>query len=391
MTTDGYAGYITESAVTELLCDMLRFDTTNPPGNEKPLAEMLAALLRSRGFSCVVDDFGDNRGNVTARLSGSGERHALLLNGHLDVVPVGQAAWRHSPFSPAVKNGRVYGRGAADMKGGLAAMIVAAMAVQAAGLPLKGDLVIAGSADEESGSLGARHFAANGGLDGVGAVIVGEPSACGVNVAEKGALWLEITATGKTAHGAFPAEGVNAVAGMNAVVSSLLQLRLRHRANELLGGPSVNVATIRGGVKTNVVPDSCVLTVDIRTVPGMSHDSIVSDVAALCKDVAATVPGLEFSVKAVNDRPPVETFVDHPFVKMAQAVIREKFSRDAEPKGVAFYTDAAIFLPKTNLPAILYGPGDPAMAHQPDEFVPVDALVEAAHFYAGMIERYLVD
>lgn len=390
MATNDYSRHITQAAVTELLAAMVRLDTTNPPGNEKPLAEMLAGDLAACGFSCTVDDLGGNRGNFTARLAGTGERKALLFNGHLDVVPVGELPWETKPFDPVIKDGRLYGRGTSDMKGGLAAMIVAAKAVAAMGLPLQGDLILTGSADEESGSLGARHFKAGGGLEGVGAIIVGEPSNCGIFVSEKGALWVEITTTGKTAHGAFPDKGINAIAGMNAILSSLMRYSLAHKTNELLGHPSMNIATIQGGVKTNVVPDSCVLTVDIRTVPGMEHAAVIRDIQAMCKRTEVTMPGLGTSVRVINDRAPVETKADDPFVRMAQKVIREQRGYDAVPGGVSFYTDAAIFLPETDLPAILYGPGDPTLAHQPNEFVPVEALTEAAHFYAGMIEAYLI-
>ncbi|MCL1985755.1 MAG: M20 family metallopeptidase [Betaproteobacteria bacterium] len=378
--------------VVDLLCAMLRFDTTNPPGNEKPLAEMLAAFMSEKGFAVELTDLGNNRANVTARLNGNGERKTLLFNGHLDVVPPGQMAWEHaSPFDPVVKDGKIYGRGSSDMKGGLAAMIVAATAVKATGRALKGDLIITCSADEESGSLGARDFRQKGGLENVGAIIVGESSSCGINIAEKGALWIEIYTVGKTAHGAFPEQGINAITAMNAVLTELTNYTFSYQPNKLLGHPSLNISTIQGGVKTNVVPDRCVLTLDIRTVPGMEHNGIVKDIQAICERVKTERPGLSIEVNPINDRPAVETVANDPFIVMAQEVIRDNFGREESVHGVSFYTDAAIFLPGTNIPAILYGPGEAAMAHQPNEYVPIAGLEEAARFYAAMIERYLID
>lgn len=391
MVTDSTAANIRLEDVVDLLCKMLRFDTTNPPGNEKPLAEMLAALLAEHGFETEVTDLGNNRGNVTARLKGSGERKSLILNGHLDVVPPGQVAWDHPPFDPVQKDGKIYARGTSDMKAGLASMIIAAIAVKKSGRQLKGDLIITGSADEESGSLGARDFRDKGGLEGVGAIIVGEPSSCNINIAEKGALWIEIATLGKTAHGAFPEQGVNAIVGMNAVLSEVLKYKLVYTPNKLLGHPTLSVSMIQGGVKANVVPDRCVLTVDIRTVPGMSHSEIVKDLQAVCDKVKAAHPGLGATVTAINDRPAVETPAEHPFIKLAQSVVKNQTGRDADVHGVSFYTDAAIFLPGTDIPAILYGPGDASMAHQPNECVPVAGLQEATSFYAEMIERYLAD
>ena len=377
--------------VFELLCKMLRFDTTNPPGNEKPLAEMLASYMKDRGIEATVSDLGDNRANVTGCIKGSGERKALMLNGHLDVVPTGLTPWDTPPFDPVQVGDKLFGRGASDMKGGLAAMIVAAAIVKASNKPLKGDLIITGSADEEAGSLGARAYREQEGLDDIGAIIVGEPSSCCINISEKGALWIEVITIGKTAHGAFADQGINAVVGMHLFIGEILQYKFEYTANELLGHPSLNISIIQGGVKANVVPDRCSLTLDIRTVPGMPHSKIVDDINAICEKVKAKMPGLEMSVNPFNDRPAVETPKDHPFIKMAQSVIADKFGGDTAVKGVNFYTDAAIFLPGTDIPAILYGPGDASMAHQPNECVSVPQLSEAVTFYVTMIERYLVE
>lgn len=379
-----------EQDIVGLLCEMIRFNTTNAPGNEKPLAEMLAGLMRENGMESEVDAFGDNRANVLGRLRGTGERKALLFNGHLDVVPVGEIAWKHDPFAGVIDDGKVYGRGSSDMKSGLAAMLAAIFAVKAAGKELKGDLIFSGSAGEETDSIGAKMFLEQGHLEGVGAIVVGEPSSCGVNVAEKGALWIQVTTKGKTAHGAFPDQGVNAIAAMNDFLTELRAYTFKYTPNEIVGHPSMNISTINGGVKTNVVPDRCVLTIDIRTVPGMKHEEIVNDCKEICRKLKAKDASFEAEVLAINDRPAIETAKDHPFVRLACDIIKEEFGRDVTPQGVNFYTDAAIFLPPTGLPAILYGPGDASMAHQPEEHVTIDRIREAAHFYAVIIERYLV-
>ncbi len=390
MASESITRHITEEGIVDLLCQMIRFDTTNPPGNEKPLAEMLAKLLGEHGFITEVTDLGNNRANFTARLKGTGERKALMFNGHLDVVPVGQMPWKHPAFDPLLTDGKIFGRGTSDMKSGLASMIIAAIAIKQSGLPLKGDLVITGSADEESGSIGAKHYLENVGLEDIGAIIVGEPSSCNLNVSEKGALWVEVATIGKTAHGAFPERGINAILGMNAFISKFLQYKPSYTPNGLLGHPSMNISMIQGGVKANVVPDRCAITIDFRTVPGMQHSDVVNDMKAICAEIETTVAGLQTEVTVLNDRPAVETAVNHPFVALAQEVIQAEFKRHVEPMGVNFYTDAAIFLPGTDIPAILYGPGESAMAHQPNEYVPVPQLSEATCFYAAMAERYLI-
>ena len=374
----------------QLLSRMIQINTVNEPGNELPLAVMIADHMRSFGMEVEVIDLGNNRGNVIGRIRGTGERDALMFNGHLDTVPPGDVEWLYSPYSGLVKEGKVYGRGAADMKGGLAAMLTAAEAIKKSGVTLKGDLIFAMTAGEEVDSVGAIHLLNNGGLKGVGAIVVGEPSSCGINIAEKGTCWLSITTYGKTAHGAFPKQGINAITNMNVLINKLSAYQFRYVENHTLGHPTMNIATIKGGVKTNVVPDKCTLTVDIRTVPGMSHGQIVEDFENLIAELENQIAGFKATVSVLNNRPAVETVADHPFVTMSQAVIQDEFNKRVEPKGVNFYTDAAIFLPSTNLPAILYGPGDAEMAHQPNESVSVDRMAEAITFYAAIIERYLV-
>ena len=142
-------------------------------------------------------------------------------------------------------------------------------------------------------------------------------------------------------------------------------------------------------LSTNVVPDKCTTTVDMRTVPSMNHDDIIKDFEGMIEELKDEIDGFEADIKITNNRPAVETAVDHPFVKMAQEVVKEEFEKNVEAKGVNFYTDAAVFLPATGLPAVIYGPGRSDMAHQPNENISIDSLMEATQFYAALIEKYL--
>ena len=389
MENKSIATFINEEETVDLLKRMIQLKTVNGPGDEKPLAEFLAKEMASFGMEVEVIDLGNNRANVTGVLKGTGEQKALLLNGHIDTVPPGDVEWDHGPYSGDVVDGKIYGRGSADMKGGIAGMIMAAKAIKQAGVELKGNLIISGVAGEEIDSIGAFDFLNKGGLKDVGAIVIGEPSDCGIYVAEKGALWLEITTYGQTAHGAFPHNGKNAIIYMNALMNKLLQYKFLYEENQLLGSPTMNIATINGGVKTNVVPDKCTTTVDMRTVPSMNHDDIIKDFEGMIEELKDEIDGFEADIKITNNRPAVETAVDHPFVKMAQEVVKEEFEKNVEAKGVNFYTDAAVFLPATGLPAVIYGPGRSDMAHQPNENISIDSLMEATQFYAALIEKYL--
>lgn len=390
MKDESILKFVDKDETIELLQQMVGFKTVNEPGDELPLAKFIKEKLDEIGIEAVVDDLGNNRGNVIGILKGSGEKETLLFNGHLDTVPPGDIEWDHSPYSGAVVDGKIYGRGTADMKGGLAAMLMALKAVKNARWKLKGDFVYTGTAGEEIDSIGAVKFVKDGGLDGVGAIIIGEPSSNGINIAEKGAFWVEISTYGKTAHGAFPENGINAVVHMNALLSELISYKFKYTENETLGHPTMNISTIKGGVKTNVVPDKCSITIDMRTVPGMVHKEIVKDFEKIIEKLAGEIKGFKADVKILNDRAAVETKSDHPFVKLAEETVKEEFNKDVKGQGVNFYTDASIFLPAKQIPCIFYGPGDAGMAHQPNENITIESLMEAVHFYIAMIEKYLV-
>ena len=370
--------------VLDLAARMVRWDTQNPPGNELPLARCLADRMRGLGIGAEVLPVTETRGNLLGCVPGSGARPALVLCGHLDVVPPGAAPWARDPFGGEVADGRLFGRGSCDMKGGVAAIIAAGAALAGCGRRLAGDLVIALTAGEEGEALGARHLAALGSLRGAGGLVLAEPTNLEVLAAEKGALWLEVTARGKAAHGSTPHLGVNAVAAVADLVHEVLRWSLPHAPHPLLSGPTLNVATIQGGVKASMVPDRCAVTLDIRTLPGQDHAGLLARVRAACDASAARTPGLAWDCAVANDQPPVETRLDDPLVLAAQEAAAAVRGVRAPVRGAAYYTDGATLAPAFGLPMVICGPGDPALAHQTDEWVPVDQLVGAAELYVRL-------
>jgi succinyl-diaminopimelate desuccinylase len=314
-------------------------------------------------------------------LKSSRKKPALLYNGHLDTVPVGSEKWVHDPFEGVVSEGKIWGRGTADMKGGLVALMVAAKALAEARIPLQGDLIIAATAGEEADSLGATAVVARSDLGPVQAIVIPEPSYNDVYVAEKGAFWLEITTQGKTAHGSMPEMGRNAVMMMVALIGELSKMPFPYKEHPLLGGFSQSINTITGGVKTNVVPDQCVITVDMRTVPGQDHRAILKQVEDLIADLSRRTPDFKASVKVTNDRAPVETSPNEPAVQTFADIVAEVAGERPVPKGVRYYTDAVAFVPVLKAPMIICGPGDAKLAHQPNEHVEISKLVQAARIY----------
>lgn len=378
-----------EEEAVRFLQTVLQHDTTNPPGGERALAQYIADTLETMGIKSHLDILAEERANFVGCLPGSGEKKALLFNGHLDVVPAGEQQWQHPPFAGQIDNGKVYGRGASDMKGGLAAMVMAAGLVARAGVFLKGDLLITGTAGEETDSIGAHDLLKQGYLENVDAAVIGEPSNLQLFSACKGALWLEFKTVGKTAHGSMPDQGCNAILQMNALINELNQYVFACQGHPLLGQSTMNIATIHGGVKTNVVPDACTLTVDIRTIPGENHEKIVFDIKKIMTRLTRENQDFCFSLTITNNRPPVATDVDSVAMQNALQSAVQSLGKELIPCGVNYYTDGSVFAPALGIPIVLFGPGDEKLAHQPDEYVEIDKYIDAIKFYVAFILNHL--
>ena len=256
----------------ELTRSLIRYETINPPGNEQPCAEFLGSMLENAGFSIAYYPLGDNRANLIARIGGSTNKKPLCFSGHTDVVPLGAAPWSVAPFGGDIGDGRIYGRGSTDMKGGVAAFVAAAieLAPKLAGTP---GLVLVISAGEETGCDGVNDLAArtDNVLGEAGAMIVAEPTANRPLVGHKGVLWMEGVSKGVTAHGSMPEKGVNAVYKAARVVGRLETLNLADGHDVSIGAPTLNIGWLRGGMNVNSVPDEARFGIDIRMVPNISR------------------------------------------------------------------------------------------------------------------------
>jgi succinyl-diaminopimelate desuccinylase len=288
--------------------------------------------------------------------------------------------------------GRIYGRGACDMKGGLAALAVAAEAVARSERRPGGDLVFCATADQENGCRGAEALAAEPLFAGSGGVLIGEPSALDVYVAGKGALWMEAVFAGRTAHAAMAEHGTNAVI---AAVDFIARLRqnspVAGPTHPVLGGATLNVGTIHGGVKASVVPDRCAVTLDMRTVPGVSHDTISRRVSLTLNAVTSSHPGIQAELATTLDREPVISPALSTLALAAGQAIRQVLGKAPRPTGTPYLSEGCIWAPKLNLPMVICGPGDRTLAHQPDEYVEVLELEQAARIYVLVMERLLFD
>jgi succinyl-diaminopimelate desuccinylase len=248
----------------DLAAELIRFDTINPPGQEAACTEYLARLLTNAGFHCDMVALETGRPNLVARIAGIGDQPPIAFTGHTDTVPLGARAWTIPPHGGLVKEGRLWGRGASDMKSGIAAFVIAALqhAARLAGTP---GVVLYITAGEETGCEGAFALARHGIRGQAGALVVAEPTANLPMCGHKGALWLKATTRGIAAHGSMPERGVNAVYAAARAVRQLEAFDFAVARHAVMGAPTLNVGSIHGGANINSVPDRAEIGIDRRS------------------------------------------------------------------------------------------------------------------------------
>lgn len=361
--------------VTDLTRRLIGFDTINPPGQEAEAMAFCADLLRGGGFDVEIIAQGPDRSNLIAT-KGTGAGQALGFTGHLDTVPLGGSAWRYPPHDGLIEDGKLYGRGSTDMKGGVAAFLCAALD---APVP-PGGIAILLTAGEETGSDGARAMVAAGPLPPIGALIVAEPTANRAVPGHKGALWLRLVFHGVTAHGSAPEAGVNAIELAMAALAQIKMVDLGS-AHPVMGAPSLNIGTISGGLNTNSVPDRCEVTLDLRSVPGVVHDELVAKIEA-CLPAGA-------ELSRIIDLPAVWTDPNVPWLAAITALTALEAGQPSDPMAMSYFTDASIFTPALDgVPTVILGPGEPGLAHKTDEYVALSRLEEAVRIYRAALGQW---
>lgn len=383
---------INEQEAIDFLRDLIAINSVNPPGAEAAVAEAIQSHLARAGLRAEVDEVLPGRSNVLAELTGMAaadkDQRVLVFSGHLDTVPTGNIPWKHDPFGGERAGNKLYGRGTTDMKGGVAAMVLAMEYLHRAGIKLQGTLRFAGTAGEEVDCLGAKTVAARGQIDDATAMVISEPSSNRPFIAHKGALWLDIVTYGKTAHGSMPEQGVNAITAMARFIHELESYSFTYEHHSLLGSPTMNVGVIQGGVKTNVVPDHCTLMLDIRTVPGQVHATIVEELKQLLISVCEPL-GAQCEIRVANDLPAVTTDAQHPFIALSQETMQHLWGTEEPVSGVNYYTDGSIYGPHLQVPILICGPGEPTLAHQPDEWIDTARYLDSIRFYLTLAAAYL--
>ncbi len=396
--------------LVELTAELIRIPTVNPPGEHyRDAAELVERWLRERGFSAeLVAALGrpehtarHPRINTFGRLGEGRARPCLHLSGHLDVVPAGDG-WTHDPFAGAVAGGRIYGRGSADMKGGLVCALLAAAAFARAQVPLRGSLHFSATADEESGGYAGVAYLAERGLihrDHTDWVVIPEPfSPHRVCIGHRGVLWLRVVAHGRGAHGSMPFLGTSAITAMAELIARLereLLPRLQNRraampvTPEAARRPTINVNSIAGGqpddgaAPSPCVADHCVAVIDRRFLPEEAVADVVEEIAALARQVERDVPGCTIELVQQMLVLPTQTPESSPLSAALRRAIAEVVPRACELVASPGTYDHKHVARIAGIPhCVAYGPGELEQAHQPDESVAIDDLVRATQVLA---------
>lgn len=379
--------------IIELTAEFVRIPTVNPPGENYPrFTEFYSKRAEEYGLEVEVIEVPEERmmalglilprTNILARLMGRRKRPVLHMNGHFDVVPPG-SGWSVDPFGAEIKDGMLYGRGASDMKGGVAAQLMAAVALKRAGVELKGTLTISATCDEETGGqLGAGYIVDEGYAEADFGINSDSGPIDAISLGHRGALWVEITTLGRMTHGSTPHKGVNAVEKMAAVIQELAKLRERFKekiskmpfADPKCRHPTITIGgTIQGGVKTNIVPDRCVMTIDRRVIYEEMLEEAESEIREVLEAIAERDPEFRYRMRVTNRVQPSYTPETSEVAEALKRSVREIVRREPKITYGCGFTDMWYF--NLRMPMVHYGVNLPGQAHSVDEHVSIEDLI----------------
>jgi succinyl-diaminopimelate desuccinylase len=365
---------------------------------EEPAARWVEARLKEIGLETFFEVVEPGRPNVIGLWRGAEGGKTLMFEGHTDVVTEGDATqWTYPPFEARIVDGKMYGRGANDMKGGLVAAICAIKAIVKSGVKLGGDILIGAVCDEEGHMIGIKHFVEQGWANNVDAAVICEPEENHLCISQKGVMWVRVTATGKMAHGAMPLTGVNSAYPMAEFLAAMRELEAaqiaEHGRQELLGQPSVTPTILRSPVhgepQNNVMPAQAEVVLDTRLIPGQSPEEIEAKIKAACGAVRAGDERVTFEVKVLEARAPTATDRNEPIVKVLDQAYRDLTDKEPVYGGVPGSTDGTILNSRAGVPIVTCGPGDIYIPHHADEWLGLDELIEATKLYVLATLRFL--
>lgn len=376
-----------ESEQVQILQDLIRIHSAN--GNEIEVATYLKQLLAEHGIAAQIDEFGDRRANLTAQIGRGSDDRVLGLTGHMDTVAVSSPkSWQHDPFGGEVVGERLYGRGAADMKSGLAAEVLALIELQEAGELPNGTIKLIATAGEELGTPGANRLASQGAANELSALVVGEPTGGNVIFAHSGSLNYEVTSTGKTAHSSMPAQGINAITGLVKFIEAESSLFADAPVDPYLGKVQHSVTVIEGGHQVNSIPDTAKLEGNIRPTPACDNQEVAARLNRVIDQINHQTP-FHLKLNIFWDYHPISTDPNSDFVQSALRAAQRFFPSPVKTGIINGATDASVFRrQRPDLPVIVLGSDAWDVAHATDEYTTIPAYLATVKTYKQIIRDF---
>lgn len=381
------AGVVDRDRLVGRLATLVRTPSENPPGNELEVARVAAGFCEELGFEVGLHELDPGRPSVVARKR-FGDGPTFCFCSHIDVVPAGDhVLWAREPYGAEVVDGIMHGRGASDAKGPVAAALEAVEVLNRLGPDVGGTLELALVADEEAMGFKGAAYLLDEGLVTARRVVIGEPTSLRIVKAQRGPCWLRIVTRGVAAHGSAPERGVNAIMHMAEIVSHL-QETLPDITHDVVGGPSINVGTIHGGEKVNIVPAYCVAEIDRRSIPGETRESVVASIQAAIDLATKRYPEIDAEIQLPVYGKPFEVADDSVVLQTVIESVAEASGSGAEVVGFRGSSDARFFA-ETGADVVVCGPGDITVAHTAREYIDLGELERGAVAYALAFMRLL--
>lgn len=372
------------TAALKILTDLIQIQSVND--HEAQVADYLASLFTDQPATVEHVTYAPGRDNLVVTIGDQGP--ILGFSGHEDVVAAGdEAAWHQPPFAGVIEDGKVYGRGASDMKSGLAAQVVAMLDLLATGQPLPGRIRLLASVGEETGEYGAAQLTEAGYADDLAGLVIGEPSGFDIKVTHKGVIDYYVTSVGKSAHSSRPNHGYNALEPLISFATLAAQKMAQNtKLDPVLGGLTHVISQMQGGEQINSVPANAWLSGNIRTIPAYPNEQVMAQLEAIVQQLNAA--GAKLSIRYSYPEPSLPSQADTTLAKLAADILTNQYHRGGEMTAGTGATDASEYTKAGNLPIIIVGPADGLTDHQVDENVAVDDYLLGCDFYRTLAERF---
>lgn len=375
---------ITEKDVIPILKDLIKIKTENPPGKTIDAIDYVKKIFQKEGIDTIIQEYAEDRANIIASY-GEGN-NSIILTGHLDTVPAGdETKWRFPPFAAVEHEGNIYGRGATDMKGAVAAFIAVFIALRRSNIKMKKKIVFLGTSDEEIGMDGALAAKKEGIMEDCEFVLIGEPTELNIGIAEKGTLWIKVRIFGKSAHGSTPHLGISAIEGATKLIPEM-QKAVPNFNHKILGRSTLNIGQIAGGTLINVVPEYCEFKCDYRLVKDDLREGVKKKINEIINEFNLKSPS-KAEIEILHEIPAIELNRENEIIEK----LKQNTTKIGKDKiiGLNYGTDGAMLVPEFNIPFVIMGPGKLNQLHVTDEFTEKQEVIDFANLvYNTLVEIY---